>query len=215
MASKGVQHVLCFKRELLDRLGSFQGISLDVARYFPAIVAPENCGYVPRPEAEIDPSRKQVIPYVLFVHEDRVFAYRRGKKGSETRLRELYSIGIGGHIDAPDTTLFNTSVTGYHDALRREVNEEVEIAGPWTDACAALINDDSNDVGRVHFGVVHVARLSSPVIRKREVQLITDAGLVPLAEAARDASHYETWSQLCLSHIDEILKAASEENRTL
>lgn len=209
MASKSAQHVLCFRREFLEGLGAFQGISLDVARYFPAVVDPSNCGYVLRSDAENDPSRKQVIPYVLFVYEDRVFSYRRGKRGSETRLRELYSLGIGGHIDMPDQTFF----TGYRDAMLREVEEEVTVGASWTDACVALINDDSNDVGRVHFGVVHVARLASPVIGKREVQLITDAGLVPIEEAVRDVERYETWSQLCLSRITELLQPETSSLR--
>lgn len=204
MAGADVQHVLCFRRELLEKLGMFQGISLDVARYFPTVVDPANSGYVPRPEAENDPSRKQVIPYVLFVHEDRIFSYRRGKRGSEARLRELHSVGIGGHIDMPDSTLF----TGYREALRREVDEEVSVDPSYEDSCVGLINDDSNDVGKVHFGIVHLVQLAIPSITKKEYQLITDAKLVPIGQAVRDLDRYETWSQLCLSNIDRLLRHA-------
>ena len=209
MAGKPAQHVLCFRRELLEELGTFQGISLDVTRYFPTVVEASHCGYVLRSDAENDPTLKQVIPYTLFVHEDRVFAYRRGKRGSEARLRELYSIGIGGHIDMPDQTFF----TGYRDAMLREVNEEVTVDSPWTDTCAALINDDSNEVGRVHFGIVHVARLARPVIEKKETQLITDARLVPIEQAVSDIDRYESWSGLCLSRIEELLQSEADSLR--
>lgn len=206
MTAPSVQQVLCFRRELLEKLGTFQGISLDVRRFFPAVVDPSNAGYVPRPAAEDNPSLKQVIPYVLFVHDSSIFAYRRGKRGSETRLRELYSVGIGGHIDLPDHTLF----TGYDDALAREVDEEVFVDSPYDAPCVALINDDSNDVGRVHFGVVHVVHLARPSICRKESHLITDAGLVPIEQAVRDIDHYETWSQLCLSNIDTLLHRAEK-----
>jgi predicted NUDIX family phosphoesterase len=199
------QLVLCFPSDLLETLGPFQGISTDVPRYFPTIVEPGHCGYVSREKAEVDPSYKQVIPYVLFVHEDRIFSYRRGKSGSESRLREKLSIGIGGHIEVTDPTLFTTSVAAYRDALWREVDEEVGgVDHSSPEACAGLINDDSNDVGRVHFGVVHVIWLTDSMIVKKE-STITASGLIPLEEALRDIDRYETWSQLCLQHIGLLL----------
>ena len=201
------EEILCFPSSVLDDLGRFQGVSTEVDKYFPAIV--DNWRYVPRLKAEDDPALKQVIPYVIFVHGLSVFSYRRGVKGSESRLREKRSIGIGGHIEDVDRTLWRKDEIGYHEAMLREVSEEVEIE--WsccTEACVGLINDDSNDVGAVHFGVVHVVTLDRPEIRKKE-SVVTDSGLLSIHKAQRDIDRYETWSQLCLKHID-LLSAGSD-----
>ena len=207
MSKKMDERVLCFSSGLLDELGRFQGLSTDVDRYFPGVVSDPHCEFVRRSDAETDPAYKQVIPYVIFAYEDSVFAYRRGKSGGEERLHEQYSIGIGGHIEIDDRTLFSKDDFGYFDAMRREVVEEIVTDFP-TDppGCAALINDDSTDVGRVHFGIVHIVELVRPEIRKRE-SAITDCRLVPIADAVRNMQSYETWSQLCLERLDELRAA--------
>ena len=71
----------------------------------------------------------------------------------------------------------------------------------------ALLNDDSNDVGKVHLGVVHVFQLAEEKARKRE-SVITEAGFVPIAELRQQREMLETWSQLCLDGIDRLLAAA-------
>ncbi|NQU08722.1 MAG: hypothetical protein HQ583_09180 [Candidatus Abyssubacteria bacterium] len=207
MSNKMEEYVLCFPSRLLDELGRFQGISMDVERYFPAVVSDPNCRYIRRKDAETDPDYKQVIPYVLFVYEESIFAYRRGKRGGEERLHEKYSVGIGGHIEVEDRTLFSKDDFGYYDAMWREVVEEVDTDFPETPPeCVALIYDDSVEVGRVHFGVVHTVKLARPGIRKRE-SAITDSKLVPIEKAVQNLQIYETWSQLCLDRIDELLQA--------
>lgn len=205
MQKKMNERVLCFHAKLLDALGRFQGISFDVDCYFPFIVMPPNCHYVLREEAEGDPGRKQIIPYALFVYEDRIFAYRRGKRGGEERLHEKYSVGIGGHIAATDVTLFSKDYVGYAEAMLREVYEEVNLSCAHEEACVGLINDDSNEVGRVHFGVVHVFKLADQLIAKKE-SAITDADLIPIDKALRSINRYETWSQLCLGNIERLLE---------
>ena len=197
--------ILCFPSELLDRLGRFRGISTDVDLFFPRIVTPPDCRYVVRAEAETDPSFKQVIPYVLFVLNGSIFSYRRGKRGSEKRLHDLRSVGIGGHIETVDRMLFSQNTMGYYEALWREVNEEVNVVPDCEAECVALINDDSNGVGRVHFGVVHVIRLQNDQISKNE-STIAEPDLIPIEKAVRNIGNYETWSQLCLKSIDLLLK---------
>ena len=206
MTGKMDERILCFPARILDELGRFQGLSTDVGRYFPAVVSDPHCLYVRRKDAETNPDHKQVIPYVLFVHEDSIFSYRRGKSGGEGRLHEKYSVGIGGHIEDDDLQLFSKDSVGYYDAMQREVVEEVITDYPETSPqCVALINDDSVEVGQVHFGVVHIVRLARPEIRKRE-SAITDSGLIPVNKAIQDIDAYETWSQLCLERMDELLK---------
>ena len=78
--------ILAIRRSLFDKLGDFQGLNFDVPRYLPPILARENNFFTPRSSAELDPGLKQIIPYVLLVHEGRVLHYVRGKKGGEQRL---------------------------------------------------------------------------------------------------------------------------------
>lgn len=209
MAGKLEERVLCFDQGLLDRLGRFQGVSTDVNRYCRDLTSPENCAYVVREQAETDVQLKQLIPYVIIVCKDEVFRYQRGKRGGEGRLHALYSIGVGGHIAADDRLLFSKDSVGYADAMWREVWEEVEVASRYREHCVGLINDDSNDVGRHHFGVVHVMEVETPSVTKNE-SAIADFGFLPIAKAKASKREYETWSSLCLGHIDAFLSSARE-----
>ena len=100
------ERVLCFERKLLEELGVFQGIHLDVEKYLPVITAKPKLVYLNRSEAENDKRYKQLIPYVLLICNGKILRYRRGKGGQETRLHGLYSVGIGGHISDEDHGLF-------------------------------------------------------------------------------------------------------------
>ena len=46
------ERVLCFERRLLEELGEFQGISLEVERYLPVVTSPSQLVYRNRSEAE-------------------------------------------------------------------------------------------------------------------------------------------------------------------
>ena len=119
------ENVLAIRRELFDRLGAFQGLEFNVARYFPTLLARDNNLFVPRSRAETDPGFKQIIPYVLLTHEGRVLHYVRGKKVGEQRLASKGSIGIGGHLNDGDENLFSVDVASYNAGVQREVNEEL------------------------------------------------------------------------------------------
>src|SRR5260370_20661980 len=102
------ERVLCVKRKLLEELGIFQGLSLEVEKYLPVLTSLSNLVYLNRSEAEQDRRYKQLIPYVLLICNDRVLRYRRGRGGEETRLHGLYSVGVGGHISEEDHGLFSS-----------------------------------------------------------------------------------------------------------
>ncbi len=204
------ENILVVRRSLFDQLGAFQGLCFDVERYLPAFLARENNFFTPRGPAETNPELKQIIPYVLLVHGERVFHYVRGKKAGEQRLVAKGSLGIGGHMNDGDEHLpgiHNLDRDHYNEAVRREVTEEVFIETKYTNHVVALLNDDSNEVGKVHLGVVHIFRLESDAARKREA-MITESGFLTIPElrARRDA--LETWSQLCLDGLDRLLAAA-------
>jgi hypothetical protein len=48
------ERVLCFPRALLEQLGVFQGISLDIEKYLPVLTAPDRILYLNRSDAEQD-----------------------------------------------------------------------------------------------------------------------------------------------------------------
>lgn len=200
------ERVLCFQRKLLDELGAFQGLSLEVEQYLPVLTSDSSMVYLNRSDAEQDKRYKQLIPYVLIFCNDRILRYRRGKGGQETRLHGLYSVGIGGHISEEDHGLFSEN-RGYHDSMRRELMEEVAIEAE-KDAAVAVINDDSTDVGSVHFGVVHVVHVADESVAGRRSG-IRGPEFIPIADAVKDTSGYESWSRFCLEHLDTLLAKAA------
>src|SRR5205085_2337779 len=142
--------IMVVPRELFDQVGSFQGIQFESKRYLPILLARGNISFQPRSEMEENPAFKQIIPYVVLSHAGRIFHYTRGKKGGEQRLHAKGSIGIGGHMNEGDEDLFAMDEAAYRAAVRREIEEEVKIEDPYTEKIVALINDDSNEVGKVH-----------------------------------------------------------------
>jgi len=200
------ERVLCFKRELFEKLGVFQGMSLEVEKYLPVVTAQANVTYINRSEAEQDRRYKQLIPYALIICGDKILRYRRGKGGQETRLHGLYSVGVGGHISEEDTGLFAKGV-GYHDAMRRELMEEVSIE-VTKETAVAVINDDSTEVGYVHLGVVHIVQVADETLTGRSHGIV-GAEYISLGEAVKTLDAYESWSRFCLEHLDELLAKAA------
>ncbi len=198
--------MLCFEGKLLEELGAFQGLSLEVERYLNVVTSPARLHYRNRTEAEHDKRYKQLIPYVLLVCNGKVLRYRRGKGGQETRLHGLYSVGIGGHISEEDHGLFSKRL-GYHDGMRRELMEEVAVQ-VQQDAAVAAINDDSTDVGAVHFGVVHIAPVEDESVAGRRSGILGPE-FISFADALKDLAEYESWSRFCLEKLDLLLAKAA------
>jgi len=200
------ERVLCFERKLFEELGLFQGLSLEVEKYLPIITSSAHLVYLNRSEAEHDKRYKQLIPYVLLICKDHLLRYRRGRGGGETRLHGLFSVGIGGHISEEDHGLFSKDL-GYQDGMRRELREEVAI-DEAKETTVAVINDDSTDVGQVHFGVVHLMQVASQKIAGRRSGIVGPE-FIPIAEAVKDAANYESWSRFCLEQLDVLLAKAA------
>jgi predicted NUDIX family phosphoesterase len=200
------EQVLVAERKIIEQAGMFQGLSLDVDQYLSVLFVPGVLRFMPRSQAEADPAYKQLIPYVIMSHNGKYLTYVRGRRAGETRLVGNRSIGIGGHINpADDMPLFNEDFyeTTYLNAVEREVSEEVTVESNHTDSIVALLNDDSNEVGSVHLGVVHHWILDEPLVSKRE-QMITQMEFMSPDELHQLRDTLETWSQLCLDNIEVI-----------
>jgi len=206
-----MENVLCFSRFLLEDIyGYFDGISFD-NKYLHLITTEENYIFVSRKQAERDPHYKQVIPYCIFVDEDGlIFNYERGQKGGEGRLRGRSSIGVGGHINDEDfSTSINLSQSKYNSALYREVAEEFGlnlysgIESDLKNTCmqsqpTAFINEELTEVGKVHFGVVHVLPIKQSDIISLEADIVINGSFNSYEDLMKDIEIFENWSQICL-----------------
>lgn len=196
------EEVLVIPESLFNSLGYFSGFQKNVEPYLAELLNPANMQFRRRGIVEDDPTFKQLIPYCILVHKDdtgetHVFQYTRGKGQGEQRLHAKLSIGIGGHISREDAAGSNDP---YRTGMSRELTEEVVIESPYTESLAGMIFDDSNDVGRVHLGLVHFLTLELPKAKNREVDLVA-SGFVPLAQLKANFERLETWSQLCVQNL--------------
>src|ERR1700724_798533 len=191
------ENILVIKRSLFDQLGSFQRLNFEPRKYLDAILSRGNNFFLPRGQAENDPAHKQIIPYALIAFGNSVLYYVRGKKAGEQRLVAKGSIGIGGHMNEGDESLFALDEAAYRGGVERGVNEEVKIDRKFEDRMVALLNDDTTEVGQVHFGIVHVFKLAEPRVAKREA-MITNLAFLGKDELIARRVSLATWSPLCL-----------------
>ena len=192
------------KRSLFGELGTFQGLNFEPEKYLKAILSRGSNFFIPRSDAESNPDYKQIIPYALIAFENTILHYVRGKKAGEQRLIAKGSIGIGGHMNEIDESLFAMDEQAYRAGVEREVNEEIKIDTPFEDQIVALLNDDSTEVGRVHLGIVHIFKLKEPKVQKREA-MITGLTFLTKEELLARRETMETWSQICVDSLDRLL----------
>jgi predicted NUDIX family phosphoesterase len=127
-----------------------------------------------RVDAETNYYWKHIIPYVVLKDRDWVFAYERGSSSGESRLTSRVSIGIGGHVNPCDVSILSNPIQTYRNALMREIAEEISIkdisrdVSKYTPPIVGFISDNSNEVGRVHFGVVHIYDCANINVEPRE-----------------------------------------------
>jgi len=194
-----VEQVLVFPEEVFHEIGFFRGISREGDMYIKNPLLLNSLRYIPRPEAEANPKFKQLIPYTVITSEslkNTFFVYKRTKKGGESRLHDRYSIGVGGHINPCD----GEPSSAYENAFLRELKEEISLSGDFTQEVKGVIYDDSNEVGKVHFGVVYMVNLSKncvlkfndPSVRVEDVWFWNKNYLM------QNFDNFENWSQLVI-----------------
>lgn len=154
-----------------------------------------------RGDIENDPSIKHPIAYAAIVnpHSREVFMYRRSKKGGEKRLSDMWSLGIGGHVEDKDDSGFNPILA----SLIRELSEEVILGGQFDLEKFGYINDDSNAVGKVHFGLAYLIHTDGSAASNSDE--MASGEMVPI-DSLRSRARYcefETWSKLLIEPITE------------
>lgn len=192
-----VERVLVFPAHLLDQLGPIHGFDTRVDQYLPTLLDPAHLSYMPRDQAEEDPRFKQLIPYVVICCGDLIYTYERSGKGGESRLHQLWSLGVGGHICDADGIVGRAA---YEVGYKRELDEEVRIRSPYTESIVGMVYDDRTPVGRVHFGIVHRLELQSPDVEPRDPAL-AQAQFRPRTEILSMRERLETWSAFVFDHL--------------
>ena len=204
MSKYNGEEILVVRRELFDKLGAFEGMNLDVDHYLSTLLDPANNHFMDRAAAEDDPGFKQIIPYSLFRHEGRYLHYFRGKSGGESRLHAQGSMGIGGHINPIDTREDHLGQATYMAGVSREIEEELVLAGEHPHRVVALLNDDSNPVGQVHLGIVHLFELTSDEVSARE-DAISGLQFRTLEELRGPLYEgLESWTRFCVDALEQM-----------
>jgi predicted NUDIX family phosphoesterase len=155
--------------------------------------------YRPRDQAETDPTWRQIIPYAVVLKEDRVLLVERLKAGTEARLHNLHSLGIGGHINPVDHANARDIIEG---GLIRELREELEL-GAFTAEAVALIHRADNEVSMVHTGVLYKVQVVGEV-KIRETHKLAGE-FVTWAEVAQKYERLEGWSQAAYDFLNKVL----------
>lgn len=144
----------------------------------------------------------QIIPYIVVRNQEgKILTYSRGK-GTEDRLHAFRSIGFGGHIDFVD--VFNhpsNLISAIQVGADREITEELVADGNITNNIKPdnIIIDYTNDVGKVHVGVLFDITLDEV---NTDTYEISDAMWLSLDEIKQSSGKYENWSRLVINYID-------------
>ena len=180
------ERVLVVPREAIVPAPGWTGVRREGIAEALEVVAREGA-FVDRAIAEEDPTHKQVIPYVVLRDGERWFLMRRTRAGGDARLHDLWSIGVGGHLNPGDG-----DVGG---GLRREWTEELVADFVPDFAPIGLLNDDTTPVGSVHLGIVFTADAAGRPVEIRETDKLTGA-FATTEEVAAVVDAMETWSRL-------------------
>lgn len=153
-----------------------------------------------RGDMEENPAYKQLVSYCVLVNErDEVLIYERLSGGGEARLHGNLSIGVGGHMNdvvEQGDIAQQLTVNAYREleeevGLNQDDARSMEIIG--------LINDDTNEVGEVHIGVVFRVEVDSQHISAIETDTLRIKWQNPSDFGNLD--DYETWSALIIDEL--------------
>lgn len=204
MDGKMDEEVLVISRELLPDLPNRGFILADET--FVASLLPQ-AKFISRREAESNSSYKQLIPYSILRFEDKIFRYRRSTSTREKRLHGLYSIGVGGHVVRTDLPPFGENHIAVIERARdRELAEEFLVEALERPTLVGLLNDESNEVGQVHLGIVYEYLLQSPNVKSREKRNHINCGFLSVETLASNMWEYESWSQVLIERLVKTLQ---------
>lgn len=189
------EKILVISRNILFKQKEINGIEKVDFEYYQQLIQ-DNKEFLWRSKIETDQSYKQIIPYLVFNFEDKYFLMQRKSNANEVRLQNKYSLGIGGHIRQEDINSFNIV-----DWAKREFTEEINYSGNLKIESLGILNDDSNDVGRVHIGFVFLLKGSSNKINIRSE--LKSGTLLTLKNLSEYYENMENWSKLVFDYLNK------------
>ena len=149
----------------------------------------------PREDIEKNPAYTQIIPCALFLYDGRIFTYTRLPGSGEQRLMGRHDILIGGHVNPPDYEPESTLNNILRTALERELEEEVTYPGSYElGDPIGYVNDSSDELGKVHFGIVFRIDAKSPDILVRETEAMSGS-LLSVGEIEQLVPPLTSWHQ--------------------
>ena len=195
--SKFDEQILVVKRDTLFDMEAFNGfISKDDNRYKEIVKTFGSFEVKRRGDMEEDPAYKQLISYCIITNDDETLVYKRLEGGGESRLHGLLSIGVGGHMN--DVAEEDDIEGKLRINAARELSEEVGLAEDDVKNIEihGLINDDDNEVGKVHIGLVLKIDVDKNKIINNEVDTIALEWVKN--DVLETMSPYESWSELII-----------------
>ena len=195
--------IMVINKDLLFGDDYFNGFRLsDEINYESRIL--KNHEYLERNFVEKNFSYKQPIPYAIIINPNlkQMFSYKRANK-NETRYKGKWSFGIGGYIEKNDKIKLNPIKANF----LRELNEEIEISGQFKIKFLGYINDDSDELGKVHFGMLYVVETDARIIKPKDSE-IANGKLRNIKELEKicssDKPIVETWSKIAFEYLKTI-----------
>jgi predicted NUDIX family phosphoesterase len=196
-----MRNIMVVNREVLFAKKYFDGFITADEFDFESIIL-DNFTWMNKNKAETNQAFKQPIGYSIIYNPElkQVFMYQRSKidkNYAEKRLQGKWSCGVGGHVENVDTMNGNP----IHESSLREILEEVTIPGRKDMRVLGFINDDTDEVGRVHFGILYLVITNSAIVTPLDPEI--DFGklvnLNVLEEKCQfESSTVENWTKTAL-----------------
>jgi len=198
------EDILVVKRNTLFPDGDWQGLKVANLEHCLNSIE-QHAEFHPRSQMETDTNYKQIIPYLIFQYEDKFFLMQRSSNASEKRLQSKYTLGIGGHVRAEDLK----QGSSLFDWAQREFHEEVQYEGKFKLGTLGILNDDSDDVGKVHMGLVLMIFGESDEISVKSE--LAGGELVTFDKLIEKLPEMETWSQIIVKTLWELGKKQAQQ----
>lgn len=191
--SKDDELVMGISTDIIFKNGRWQGLKTDNLDYHIDLIK-NNYQFKRRGDVENDPSFKQVIPYMLFSHGDKFFAYKYlGNAGEQRLVNNNYQLGVGGHINKEDG---DEGKGVLEVGMMREWNEEVDFKGNLLHKkLVGIVNDDSMPVEQVHLGLVYHFVGDTPDINIKETDKM-EGKLLDTKDLSADKINHSVWMQI-------------------
>ncbi|MBA7493480.1 hypothetical protein ES702_04039 [subsurface metagenome] len=194
MKKENIEKILVVPRKELFEEIVFEGFERNKIAYYLGRIEKYSI-FMKRFLVENDPNYKQIIPYLIIKFKNKYFLFKRFPVGLEKRLFYKYSIGIGGHINEEDIDKSHDLI---YSGLKREFNEELIYRGKLKSKIIGCINDDFDDVGKVHFGIAYLIEIESSDIEVREKSKMKGK-LVNKEDLLQYKNKMERWSQFIIN----------------